>query len=54
LAKQGIAHLPLYNDATAEATTQLKASGLPLTVVFNKEGKKSRGSQVRRIGTALE
>jgi hypothetical protein len=39
LAKQGIAQLPLYNDATGEATIQLMASGLPLTVVVNNEGK---------------
>jgi hypothetical protein len=52
LAKQGIAHLPLYNDATGEATIQLMASRLPLTVVVNKEGKEI--ARVRRIGTAPE
>jgi thiol-disulfide isomerase/thioredoxin len=38
-ARQGIARLKLYNDATGEAGLRLKAAGLPLTVVLNEKGE---------------
>ncbi len=38
-AREGIAHLKPFNDDTAEANIGLKAPGLPLTVVLNKDGK---------------
>lgn len=37
-AKQGISHLGLYNDDTAEANVRMKAEGLPLTVILDTEG----------------
>jgi thiol-disulfide isomerase/thioredoxin len=39
LAKAGITHLPLYNDATAAAIAQLKAEGLPVSVILDKDGR---------------
>ena len=41
LAKVGITHLPLYNDATANAIIQLKAEGLPVSVILDKEGREA-------------
>jgi thiol-disulfide isomerase/thioredoxin len=38
-AKQGIIHLDLYNDDTAEANVRMKAAGLPLTVILNDDGR---------------
>jgi thiol-disulfide isomerase/thioredoxin len=37
-AKEGIEHLALYHDSGGAATSGLKASGLPLSVILNKEG----------------
>jgi hypothetical protein len=39
LTKAGIAHLPLYNDATMDTGSQLKAEGLPMSVVLDKDGR---------------
>lgn len=38
-ARQGISHLKLYNDDTAEAAIRMKAAGLPLTLVINENGQ---------------
>jgi thiol-disulfide isomerase/thioredoxin len=38
-AKQGITHLGLYNDETAQANVTMRAEGLPLTVILNAEGR---------------
>jgi thiol-disulfide isomerase/thioredoxin len=37
-AKEGIKHLALYNDSASAAIAGLKASGLPLSIVLNREG----------------
>jgi thiol-disulfide isomerase/thioredoxin len=39
LAANGIAHLPLYIDAKAEATQALRASGLPTSLILDREGR---------------
>jgi thiol-disulfide isomerase/thioredoxin len=36
---EGIAHLEVYNDRTSEALKALNASGLPLSVALDKEGR---------------
>jgi thiol-disulfide isomerase/thioredoxin len=38
-AKEGIRHLALFNDDTAEANIQLKAEGLPLTILLDTDGR---------------
>ncbi len=38
-AAGGIAHLPLYIDAKAEATRALRASGLPTSLILDREGR---------------
>ncbi len=38
-AKERITHLALYNDNSSETTTRLKASGLPLTVLVDEQGR---------------
>ena len=38
-AKEGIAHLKLYNDDSGDAAIQMRAAGLPLTVVVNESGQ---------------
>ncbi len=38
-AGNGIAHLPLYIDAKAEATQALRASGLPTSLILDREGR---------------
>lgn len=38
-AGNGISHLVLYNDSEAEATAALRASGLPVSVVLDAEGR---------------
>jgi thiol-disulfide isomerase/thioredoxin len=38
-ASQGITHLALYNDPTAGANIGMKATGLPLTVVLDEDGR---------------
>jgi thiol-disulfide isomerase/thioredoxin len=37
-AKEGIKHLALYNDSASAALAGLKASGLPLSIILNREG----------------
>ncbi len=37
--KEGITHLALYNDDTAEANVSMRAEGLPLTVILNEDGR---------------
>jgi len=37
-AREGIAHLKVYNDSSGDATRRLNVPGLPLTAVLNKEG----------------
>jgi len=37
-AKEGITNLKLYNDDSGDAAMQMKAAGLPLTVVVNESG----------------
>jgi thiol-disulfide isomerase/thioredoxin len=38
-AKSKIAHLGLYNDPSSLSTVQLKAGGLPLSIVLNEDGR---------------
>jgi hypothetical protein len=38
-AKEGITNLKLYNDDSGDAIMQMKAAGLPLTVVMNESGQ---------------
>lgn len=47
-AANGIAHLAVYIDATAEATSALRASGLPTSVILDRQGREV----VRLIGPA--
>jgi hypothetical protein len=37
-AKGGIKHLALYHDSAAAALAGLKASGLPLSVILDRQG----------------
>jgi thiol-disulfide isomerase/thioredoxin len=37
-AKQGLTHLAMYHDSTAAALGALKASGLPLSVILDRQG----------------
>jgi thiol-disulfide isomerase/thioredoxin len=41
LAKAGITHLALYNDPAANALVQLKAEGLPVNVILDREGREA-------------
>lgn len=38
-AASAIKHLDVYNDPTGQAMTQLRATGLPLTVILDKDGR---------------
>ena len=38
-ASNGISHLAVYNDPQAEATAVLRASGLPLSVILDGQGR---------------
>jgi thiol-disulfide isomerase/thioredoxin len=40
-AKSKIAHLGLYNDPSSLATVQLKAGGLPLSIILNEDGREA-------------
>ncbi len=47
-ASQGIGHLDVLNDASGEASLRLKAAGLPLTLILDKEGREV----ARQLGPA--
>jgi hypothetical protein len=46
--KEGIKHLTFYHDGAAAALAELKASGLPLSVILDRQGQEI----ARQLGPA--